>query len=478
MAGALSQRFGVQPGDRVAIAARNRADHFTLQFACWKIGAIFSPLNWRLADAELSEIVALAEPALLICDSERPIETGTATLLHFSDLQDGIDGLVTESPAISESFASANLQRVLTLLFTSGTTGKPKAVPYTEEMVLCTVLHTAAHAMVDSDTHALVIAPLFHSAGLFAATTPTFHFGGLVAVDNHWDPQECLARLADPALQITHFNGVPTIFKQLAELPAFRDAEFSHLKMLGIGSAPIARDLLDQWRAKGVYLSQSYGMTEAFGVSITPPDDPEHFIGSAGVRMLHTQLRVVRDGEDVPVGDVGEIWLRGPTVLPYYWRKDGVIDKACFVDGWFPTGDLARQDERGALYIVDRLKDMIISGGENIYPAEIEHVLETHPAIRAVAVVGLPHEQWGETPVAVLEPRNGEALDAAELRDFCVQRLARFKVPAHWFAMEKLGHSAQGKQDKVEIRRAVLEHHETGSSRAGLRPLDITEFGA
>jgi fatty-acyl-CoA synthase len=466
LAGILADAYSIEPGDRVAIAARNRADHFTVQFACWKLGAVFVPLNWRLSEAELKEIVAIAAPKVLITDTSIALASSNIHQLEFPDLQAGIDELVAGATPRVGAHISDDPNRTLTLLFTSGTTGKPKAVPYNETMIICSVLHAAVHAMVDRSTRTLLVAPLFHSAGLFAATTTAFHYGGSVAVDNKWDPEECLSRLSDKELQITHFNGVPTMFKQLAELPQFDEADLSHMRMLGIGSAPISRELLDRWSRKGVFLSQSYGLTEAFGVSITPAEDAEHFVGSAGLPMIHSTIRLVRDGQDAETGEVGEIWVRGPSVMPGYWQdSDGETNT--FVDGWFPTGDLAKQDERGALFIVDRLKDMIISGGENIYPAEIEHVLATHPAVRSAAVIGAPHDHWGETPVAVIEARNGHSVVTEDLRRFCLERLARFKVPTLWFETPSFEHTAQGKLDKNELREEVLEKMLAGTERPG-----------
>jgi fatty-acyl-CoA synthase len=213
--------------------------------------------------------------------------------------------------------------------------------------------------------------------------------------------------------------------------------------------------LLDCWINKGVLLSQSYGLTEAFGVTITPAYQAASFVGSAGLPMIHSVLRLVREGQDAKIGAVGEIWVRGPSVMPGYWTELNGSQKDEFTDGWFRTGDLARLDERGALFIVDRLKDMIISGGENIYPAEIEHVLVSHPAVRSAAVIGTPHEHWGETPVAVIEPLDGQPVHIDELRSFCLERLAAFKVPTLWFETGTLEHTPQGKLDKQELRAAI-----------------------
>jgi fatty-acyl-CoA synthase len=471
----LAKRFRIGPGDRVAVSAGNRADFFTLQFACWRIGAIFAPTNWRLSLGELKSVLAIAEPSLFLCDEPLELDQAGMQQVHMPDLQLGIDRLMEGDEQPGPHFVSEDDQRVLTLVFTSGTTGKPKAVPYTERMVTCCALHAAAHSMVDADTRTLLVAPLFHSAGLFAMTTTAFHFGGMVAVDNVWEPERCLAMLADKGLGISHFNGVPTIFNQLTELPQFAAADLSHVKLLGIGSAPISRELLACWQSKGVLLAQSYGSTEAFGVSVTPAREAAHFLGSAGTPMMHSQVRIVLDGENVPLGDVGEVWVQGPSVMPGYWRDAGGRKGEVFADGWLKTGDLGRMDERGTLFIVGRLKDMIISGGENIYPAEIEHALTRQPAIRAVAIVGAPHEKWGETPVAVIEFHPGESWDLQELREFCKANLAGYKVPTHWFEAEMLPHNAQGKVAKPELQAAVLAMLSSKQSQGGLRLISSAE---
>lgn len=442
------------------------------------MGAIFNPLNWRLTARELANAVGVSTPKVLFSDTQLGCELPGTNEIVFDDVQEGIDQLIEGRLSSETAFVSDSDERVLTLLFTSGTTGQPKAVPYTERMVMCSVVHAAAHGMTDGKTRSLVLAPLFHSAGLFAGTTPAFHFGGSVAVDNVWDPAKCLALLSEKSLGISHFNGVPTIFKQLAELSEFESADLSHVKVLGIGSAPISRELLEKWECKGVALTQSYGLTEAFGVSITPADDAEHFIGSAGLPMIHSQIRLVANGKDVDAGEVGEIWVRGASVLPHYWGDSSRSKEAGFVDGWLRTGDLGMQDERGALFIVDRLKDMIISGGENIYPAEIEHLIAEHPSVRCVAVVGSPHEKWGEVPVAIIEPRDGHSLNMEELRDFCRDGLAGYKVPRHWFETTSIEHTAQGKVARQELREEVGKAIVGKQTKGALKPLRPSKASA
>ena len=282
---------------------------------------------------------------------------------------------------------------------------------------------------------------------------PIFHYGGTLYVMKRWDPARYLELMTDPALGITHTIGVPVQYTMLAEQPGFADATFPTLQVAGVGAAPVPTELLDVWAAKGVNLATVYGLTEAFSVCYLPPHTAREKPGSVGHRMMHTRLKVAdAAGERVKPGEIGEIMIKGPAVTPGYWRSPEETE-AAFLDGWFRTGDAGRIDDEGAIYIEGRYKDVFISGGENVYPAEIENVLDSMEGVVLAAVVGVPDSRWGEVGLAVIQPRSGSELDDEQVVDYLKARLAAFKVPKHVVFVEALPMNAQGKVQKDELRR-------------------------
>jgi fatty-acyl-CoA synthase len=456
LATGLRDRYGVGRGDRVAVLAHNSSDIFEILFACWKLGAIFTPLNWRLHARELAPVLAHASPAVIICDRSlcAGIE-GTSITVVTREGEDGLYERLIEDAAPEVTMPELAYDDVHSVLYTSGTTGKPKGVIYTHRIAMNTVLSSATHAGLDRHSRTLVFAPLFHAAPLYAGGVPLFHFGGTVFVMPGWDAAACLRYISDPGMGITHFNGVPTNFITMQELPGFEEASFPTVEMFGIGSAPISLDLLQRWQAKGAQLTQSYGMTEAFSVTLTSldPEEARQQVGTAGRPMLHVEMRVATaDGAERPAGEVGEIQVRGPGVTPGYYREPDLTAAAFFDDGWFRTGDAGKMNADGTLTVVDRIKDMFISGGENVFPSEIEHVLAQLAPVSQVAVVGLPHRKWGEAGLALIVLRPGGVLTEAQVLDACSSALARYKLPKKVLFVEQLPLSPQGKILKRELR--------------------------
>ncbi|WP_446830260.1 acyl-CoA synthetase [Candidatus Foliamicus sp.] len=456
LATGLAAAHGVSKGDRVAIIAANSTDFYELMFACWKLGALFMPLNWRLHTKEIAALLAHGQPKVLFCDQDfASLAEGwrqEATLIRRQGNGSDYENLISDHgpEAVMPELTGDDLN---CLLYTSGTTGRPKGVMYNYRMIHNTVLCASLHAGMTRDSVSLAYAPLFHTAGLNAAGTPLFHFGGCVNVMPGWDAQQCLDYLADPEMGITHCIGVPTHYLMMSELPKFEKARFPSLVCLGVGSAPVPMQLLRTWEAKGVPLVQSYGLTECFSVTLTPPHRAREMLGSAGHAMMHVELQVGDDeGWELPFGEVGEVQLRGPGVTPGYWR-DPELTAASWVNGWFRTGDGGRMDEDGTLTIVDRIKDMFISGGENIYPAEIEQVLAKMPAVRMVGVIGVPDPKWGEVGMAMVQPRKGMTITAEDVLEQCRANLARYKIPKHVKIVNELPISPQGKIVKTELRR-------------------------
>jgi fatty-acyl-CoA synthase len=457
LATGLAARHGIARGHRVAILAHNSTDFFELMFACWKLGAIFMPLNWRLTAFEIGQVVGHGEPKLVFADEEfLPSLDHCAVPIAVRRSGNPADcdyEALIETHAPLARMPRLTLDDVNTLLYTSGTTGRPKGVIGTFRMTMNVVIHAAAHGGLDRSARTLTYAPLFHAAGLNAAAMPLFHYGGALYVMKRWDTAQCLQLLTDPEVGITHAVGVPTNYILMSQLPEFADATFPTVRVAGVGSAPVSMDLLETWAAKGLPLAQSFGMTEVFSVAFTPPHRTREKIGSAGFPMLHVAVQIGDpDGNELPRGTVGEIQVRGPGVTPGYWRDPDLTAAAFTANGWFRTGDAARMEADGTLYIVDRIKDMIISGGENIYPSEIEHAITSLDAVSQAAVIGVPDQKWGEVGLALVMPKPGRQLTPEDVLARCAERLARYKLPHRVLIVDSLPLSPQGKILKRELR--------------------------
>ena len=415
----LSGELAVEEGDRVAVYAPNDTNIFEVQFACWRLGAIFVPLNWRLAIPELEFIVgdctpkvmfhqaALADEAVSICQA-----ADIRARVSWDGSADGAldyEDALASRPAMAAMSAPANTHdTVLTIMYTSGTTGRPKGAIITQGMVFWNAVNVTEFFSVGPDMVNLAALPLFHTGGLNAWANPAFHYGGTNLVMHAFDPEQAVKLLADPELGVTHFLGVPSHWLFMSQAPGFADASFGSLVAAAVGGSPTPVELIKVWLEKGIELQQAFGMTETspLVMSLTRADAARK-IGSAGTPALHTECRIVdENGGDVPAGGVGELWVRGPNVTPGYWNRPDANTES-FTDGWLHSGDAARVDEDGYYYIVDRWKDMYISGGENVYPAEVENVLYQLPGIAEVAVIGVPDERWIEVGRAIVVLREG-----------------------------------------------------------------------
>ncbi|MFN2216427.1 MAG: acyl-CoA synthetase [Anaerolineales bacterium] len=460
----LHSRFNIQKGDRVSILAQNSLPFVDLLFGLGKLGAIFAPLNWRLTANELIYIINDLEPSILLCGPEyvQVLEEmkGRIPDLHLVSLEGAnIPGSLDYESLLSEADTSEPIQPQvdpddgLCILYTSGTTGKPKGAVLPHRQVLWNSINTIVSWGLSEKDVSPILTPMFHSGGLFVFLVPLFHLGGRIVMARSFDPEESLRVIM--AEKCTVILGVPTLFQVWMNSPAFQQADFGHVHYFISGGAPCPPALIRSWHElKGVVMRQGYGLTEV-GVNCFSMTDEEALrkAGSVGKPIFHSQMRLVdNDGGEVLVGQTGELTISGPTVCAGYWHNPTATDQS-LQNGWFHTGDMARQDEEGFFYIVGRLKDMIISGGENIYAAEVEAVFREHASVEDAALIGVPDEKWGEIGLMIVTTKPGLSVTSDELIEHCRKRLARYKVPKRIEFASELPYSPYGKVIKAELRK-------------------------
>jgi fatty-acyl-CoA synthase len=463
-AGLLIKVLGNPLGVRVAVLARNSIDVVLLHYACERTGAIFVPLNWRLAGPELKILLDDARPQLFVYEEEfggavAEAASGLSSLVTFKISPGGNEFRSAVSAAEPAADRFAALDAACTLLYTSGTTGKPKGVIVTRTNLFFGAFNLSHVGQVGADSVMLCDAPMFHVIGLSAVMRSSFYAGATLAISDRFTPAGTLQRIGDPALGVTHYFCVPQMAQMLLEDPSFRAPEMARLKGLFVGGAPLPESLALRCVDAGIRVSQGFGMSEA-GTVIHMPLDLEitrKKPRSVGLPAPTVEIRLVGpDGRDSGSGGPGEICLRGPGVSPGYWNQPEATRRA-FVEGWFHTGDVARRDEDGFYEVIDRLKDMYITGGENVYPAEVEAAILTLPGVAEAAVVGVPHERWGESACAYVVLRPGATVTAEQVLQHCASRLARFKIPAWVRFVDTIPRTASGKIRKDVLRRVFAE---------------------
>jgi fatty-acyl-CoA synthase len=450
MARAL-RALGVAAGGRVAVLAKNRVSLVLLHLACARLEAIYVPLNWRLSAVELGVLLADAAPALLIGDS------------HLESA--GLDGVSLDAfeaeafggePLLARSYDPT---RTSLILYTSGTAGRPKGVMLSEANLSATGVNFSVLARVGPGCAVLCDAPMFHVIGLVGNIRPTFMVGGTILVSDGFTPARTLARLADPALAVTHYFCVPQMAASLRHDPSFNPAALRHLTGIFSGGAPHAPEAIRAWTRHGIPLANGYGMTEAAGTVCCMPVDLaeiEKNIGASGLLPPDVRVRIVDDAEnDVPPGVAGEILVQGGNVSAGYWGRPADTAAAFTADGWYRSGDIGFLDGAGYLSVIDRKKDMFISGGENIYPAEIEAALADFPGLAECAVIGIADARWGEVGHLFAVALPGGAVTASALIEFLESRLARYKIPKYVTLLDALPRNGAGKLVKAVLRDHV-----------------------
>jgi fatty-acyl-CoA synthase len=450
----------LKTGDRVVILAENSLEHIVLFSVAQKTGLILVPLNYRLAPRELDYQLNDSEPQLII--TEKKYLENVSGLKSFQIISNklNLDVLIDivenekDKNHFFDSIEDFDENHSVFILYTSGTTGLPKGALYTHKMLFWNSINTALRLDITSNDRSISCTPMFHTGGWNVIPTPFLHHGAYVCLMKKFDPAIVLKLLEEE--KATMFMAVPTMLSMMAQSPDFDKVDLSSVKYFIIGGEPMPLPLIEIWHKKGVPIRQGYGLTEV-GPSVTSlhQDDAVRKMGSIGKINFYLKYKIVDDnGNEVKQGEVGEFILKGPSVTPGYWRNPTATSES-LKNGWFYTGDLVREDEEGFLYVVDRKKNMFISGGENVYPAEIEKFLYTHPLIQEVAVIGVPDEKWGEVGKAYIKLKEGASISPDELKKYCEGNLARYKIPKYFEIIEEIPKSETGKINK----KALLQIH-------------------
>lgn len=460
----LRNELGIRPGDRIAYLGQNHPQNLVLVFACARLGAICVPLNWRLAAQEhlrmLQDCGATAlfvdAPYLTQC-AEFPGALPDCRCIALND--DGASGW----PQLDELLSAAEgedrhpgvgLDSPLLIIYTSGTTGFPKGAVLTQEAVQCNACNCVLlHDMTSRDV-VLTLLPLFHVGGLNIQTTTAFYAGATVILHRVFEPPLVLAALADERPTLTII--LPAHMQALRALPDWESADLSSLRAVLTGSSCIPSEMVRYWHDRGIPLLNMYGASETAPVAIHQTIANAFATeGTIGFPAMHCEIRIVDvTGKDCPAGEPGEILIRGKNVMSHYWNNERATHDA-LEGGWFHSGDIGYVDDSGCYRIIDRKKDMIISGGENIYPTELENVLMDHPDVLEAAVVGRPDARWGEVPVAIVVPKPGCRLDKDAVFAWFDGRLGRYKHPKDVLFVEALPRNEMRKVVKHVLRNMV-----------------------
>lgn len=455
----LSSQFGIQKGDRIAILAENCLEYIILFGVAQKTGCTLVPLNYRLTAAEIDYLLKDASPKMVIneakyqslLDSTKNYEIieGKWTIEKLGDF---CDKSLTQTQDDFFKIVPVEESHPVFILYTSGTTGFPKGAIYSHKMLFWNSINTAMSLIINSESRTINCMPPFHTGGWNVLLTPFLHHGGYTCLMKKFEPEAVLELLQSEKVSL--FMGVPTMLKMIAETPGFDQADFSDLYYLIVGGEPMPIPLIEQWQSRGVPVRQGYGMTEV-GPNLTSlhQNDAVRKKGSIGRPNFYVNIKIVdQKGETTGVNESGELLLKGPMVTPGYWGNPEATAKT-ITDGWFHTGDMVLQDEEGYLYVVDRIKNMYISGGENVYPAEVERIIRELPAVSEVAVIGVPDSKWGETGKAFVVTALSSTVTTEDIINHCKTKLAKFKVPKTVVFLDELPKNDAGKLNKIALKK-------------------------
>lgn len=456
---------GVQKGDRVGIYSKNRFDFLDILFACGKIGAILTPFNIRLSTPETEYLLKKTNPSIVFYDPNLGIQFGKIRPLlekqhvvvmgnKMFDTDPDIYSLMTRNSSSAVERPAITMDDPFLIVFTGGTTGLPKGAVLSHRLVFWNSVNTIVSWGLRPDDIQPLLFPLFHTGGINVLLIPFYHLGALSIIMGDFDPEETLRVVESERCTIV--IGVPTVFNMISQSSNFKKTNFEHVRLFISGGAPCPVAIMEKYWERGKILKMGYGLTEVGPNNFYLPDDAvKERPTSVGFPAFHCDMKIV-DDDNVTLSDeeVGELMLRGPHTFSGYWEEPEESAKVIESDGWVHTGDLVMRDSDGFYYIVGRKKDMFISGGENVFPSEIEDVLYKHPAILEAAVIGVPHEKWGEVGKVFIVLKDGESLAEDEIRQYMDDKLASYKIPKHYEFRGDLPKSAAGKILKRELEDA------------------------
>lgn len=452
------QERGVKKGDRIALLSPNHISCFDLLFACSKIGAIFVPLNWRLSIHEIREIIKDCSPVLIGMHPQfaglidQLTDIGSSCFYVGEETYEKITSL-SKTVNFPDDIWETN---PLAMIYTGGTTGKPKGVVLSHQSILWNAMNTIISWGLTVDDVTINYLPMFHTGGLNALSIPILMTGGTVVIGDQFLAPKTIESIN--RYHCTIILLVPTMYHMLIQTNEFQTNDFPTMKIFLSGAAPCPLQIYEAFQRKKLAFKEGYGLTEAgpnnFYIS---PEDAQVKRGSVGKPMLFNSIKLLKtDGQEAGANEVGELCIKGKHAFSYYWNHQQATEET-WRDGWVQTGDLAKKDEEGFFYIVGRKKDMIITGGENVYPLEIEHWLADHPEIDEVAVIGLPDEKWGERVAAFIVLKDAGKLDEEELRSYCRAKLGRYKIPKQFFFLKELPKTHVGKIDKKVLKEMSMQ---------------------
>ncbi len=452
LASLLQTQYKINKGDRIAILSENCLENLILFAAACKLGFILVPLNYRLSSSEIEYLLNDSSPSLLY------VESKFRELLNEDWRQKSIPLESVTNPAKNQLTPNVRVDTIIShsdpvfILYTSGTTGYPKGALYTYGMMFWNSLNTSLRLNITSQSRTINVMPPFHTGGWNVFTTPFLHHGAYTCLLKKFDAKTVLELLKTE--KVTLFMGVPTMLKMMTEQDEFNEIILPDLENIIVGGEPLPIPVIEKWAEKNVMIRQGYGMTEV-GPNLTSLHDRDALRkkGSIGFPNFYVDWRIVsQDTSENQSGNTGELQFKGPIVTPGYWNQARATRNAFTEDGWFRSGDIIHQDEEGYFFVVDRIKNMFISGGENVYPAEVERVILQYPEITEVIVTGIPDAKWGEVGKAFLVLRNKDSFNEKHFYEFCRKKMAAYKVPKSICLVDSIPKNDTGKVDRKMVK--------------------------
>lgn len=451
----------LRKGDRVAVYSKNRAEYVLIFTACIKAGLILVPLNFRLTPRELDILINDAEPQLFFYEREYKNEVDKLESIEKISWKyeiELIEKFIDENADKNLSFENViSEDDIVMILYTAGTTGLSKGAIINHRMLFWNSINTGLRLDLTSQDHTQSYAPFFHTGGWNVLFTPFLHHGASHTILQKFDADLILDLMEKE--KTTILFGVPTMLQMMSDSKKFNEVDLSTVRYAIVGGAPMPIPLINKWHDKGIFIRQGYGLTEVGpNVFSLHQDDAIRKKGSIGFPNFYFEVKIVDDnGNELGPNQVGELWLKSPVVTPGYWRKP-IETQNSITDGWFHTGDMVMKDEEGYFFVVDRKKNMFISGGENVYPAEIERFLLTNSKIKEVAVIGVENEKWGEVGSAFIVLNENENMTQEEIKNYCLGNLAKYKIPKYFTFINEIPKNEAGKIDRKKLSSIHNEH--------------------